>query len=90
MRVPHPRFTLRWLMVMVAIAGFEFGLWSFLGREALRAGSHLDWWSEVAIQLAFLNLLIGGPACVFFWAIQETKRSRLPGTDVTPPFRRRT
>ena len=63
---PRPRWTVRRLMALVAIAAVELAMISMLrdgaGQAALQAPV------ETAIQLAFLNLLIAGPAWVFLRA----------------------
>lgn len=71
MRWPRPRFTLRRLMAMVAIVAFELALGSFLYDEARRAVTRATVpWVETGVELAFLNLLIGGPVWVFLREIE--------------------
>jgi hypothetical protein len=57
-------------MIAIAIVAFELGLGLFLHNEAQRAISDVIVpWAQTGVQLAFLNLLIGGPAWVFMRAI---------------------
>jgi len=75
MPLPRPRFTVRRLMVVVAIAGFESGLGSFLYHEAQAGDGAATPWFETGVQLAFLNLLIGGPFWLFLRAIASQNGS---------------
>jgi hypothetical protein len=65
MRIPRPRFTLRWMMVAVAIVGVELGCGLFFRREFRQPDGRLDWWSAMILQLVYLNLWIVVPACIF-------------------------
>lgn len=59
-------------MAVIAITAFEVGLGSFLYREACQfnRGATAPW-AEAAVQLAFLNLLTGGPVWLFMRALES-------------------
>jgi hypothetical protein len=70
MRLPRLRFTVRRLMVLQALMAFELGLGSFLVHKTRRDFKDVGTrWAETGVQLAFLNVLIGGPAWLLLWAV---------------------
>jgi len=74
MRLPRPRFTVQRMMVVVAIVAFELSLGSFLYHEVqARKGTNDAFlaWVETGFELAFLNLLIGGPFWLFLRALEQ-------------------
>jgi hypothetical protein len=81
MRLSRPRFTVRRLMVAVAIVASELGCGLFLQREVRQPDSRMDLWSETVLNLAFLNLLISGPACIFACVLYQLRRNWKPRKD---------
>jgi hypothetical protein len=84
MRLARLRFTVRRLMVAVAIVAIELGCGSFIHRHLFCGDiSAIACWVDTCIQLVFANLLIGVPACIFvgwvhnLWRVdQEPKEDR--------------
>jgi hypothetical protein len=86
MPLPRLRFTVRRLMVTVAIVAVELGFALFLQREGCNPIGNPDVpmneWVKMGILLAFLNIFIVLPACIFVvWVHDLGRVDQEPGED---------
>jgi len=72
MRLPHLQFTLRRMMVVVAILTLEIAFGSAIYHTP-RPLHGPSLWFETVVDLAFANLLVIGPAWVFYQAIKSMR-----------------
>jgi hypothetical protein len=58
MKLSRPRFTVRRLMIAVAVVAVELACWSFLQGETILFSTGVAWWIGMGINMIYLNIII--------------------------------